>query len=79
MRVHHNAAAGETLTVHDHGRLLRAELSIEPVHHAPPAHLHPHATERFTVTEGAVRVRVGREHRLLRTGDSVLANPIRIF
>lgn len=72
MRVHRNAAAGETLTVHPAGRLLRAELAIEPVHHAPPAHVHPHATERFTVTEGAIRIRVGKDRQLLRSGESAL-------
>lgn len=73
MTVHRNPAAGETLTVHPvaDGRL-RAELELAPVHHGPPAHRHPHATERFTVLDGAIRVRVGRERRVLREGESVL-------
>lgn len=73
MTAYRNAAAGETLTVHPAaGGVLRAELAIEPVHHAPPAHVHPHATERFTVASGAIRVRLGRERRLLEEGGSVL-------
>jgi quercetin dioxygenase-like cupin family protein len=70
VRVHHNEAAGETLVVHDDGPLLRAELMLGPVHHAPPAHVHPRATERFAVLEGAVRIRVGRERRVLGAGES---------
>ncbi|MDV8021629.1 cupin domain-containing protein [Rhodococcus sp. IEGM 1330] len=72
MRVHRNAAAGETLTVHDTGPLLRAELTIEAVHHAPPAHVHPHSAERFTVIDGVIRLRVGRRKRILTAGDSAL-------
>lgn len=69
-RIHRNAAAGETLTVHPGGTVLHAELHVEPVHHAPPAHVHPHATERFTVVEGAIRIRVGRRRWTLHAGES---------
>lgn len=72
---HRNAAAGETLTVLADGPVLRAELEIEPVHHAPPAHVHPHAAERFTVVEGSMRIRLGRERRVLHAGDSALVPP----
>lgn len=75
MRTHRNAAAGETLTVLDDGPVLRAELEIGPVHHAPPAHVHPRAAERFTVVEGALRVRLGRRRLVLRAGESVLVPP----
>jgi quercetin dioxygenase-like cupin family protein len=67
-----NAAAGETLTVHTDGPVLRAELEIGPVHHGPPAHVHPRAAERFTVVEGALRVRLGRRRLVLRAGESAL-------
>lgn len=72
---HRNRAAGETLTVHRHGSVLRAELEIEPVHHAPPAHVHPRAAERFTVVEGALRLRLGRERLELRAGETALVPP----
>jgi quercetin dioxygenase-like cupin family protein len=72
--VHRNPAAGETLTVHPvENGLLHAELVIEPVHHAPPAHAHPRAAERFTVVSGAIRLRLGRTRRLLEEGESALA------
>ena len=72
---HRNAAAGETLTVRTDGPVLRADLEIEPVHHAPPAHVHPHAVERFTVVEGALRIRLGRRRLVLRAGESALVPP----
>lgn len=73
MRVHRNPAAGESLAVHPVADgVLRAELEIGPVHHAPPAHRHPRAAERFTVVRGVIRIRVGRDRRLLREGESAL-------
>lgn len=74
MTVHRNVAAGETLVVQPVvGGLLRAELIVEPVHHAPPAHAHPRATERFTVLSGAIRMRIGRTSRVLAEGESAVA------
>lgn len=70
--VHRNVAAGETMTVDTAGRVLRAELRIEAVHHGPPAHVHPRSAERFTVVEGAIRVRLGRRWSVLEAGGSVL-------
>lgn len=70
--VHRNAAAGETLAVQSSGRVLRAELRIEAAHHAPPAHVHPRSAERFTVVDGAIRVRIGRRWSVLEAGGSVL-------
>ena len=73
MTAHRNAAAGETLVVHPvTAGVLRAELAVEPVHHAPPPHVHPRAAERFTVVSGAIRVRIGRERLLLEEGGSAL-------
>ncbi len=71
MTVYRNTAAGETLTVAP-GPVLRAELRIEAVHHGPPAHVHPRSAERFTVSEGATRVRSGRRWSVVEAGASVL-------
>lgn len=60
------------MVVQPGGAVLRAELTLEPRHHAPPAHVHPLATERFTVTEGAIRIRVGRRRWTLHAGESAL-------
>lgn len=75
MTTHRNAAAGETLTVLTDGPVLRAELEVGPVHHAPPPHVHPRAAERFTVVEGALRLRLGRQRLVLRAGESALVPP----
>jgi quercetin dioxygenase-like cupin family protein len=72
--VHRNDRAGETLVVHPVvNDLLRAELIVESAHHAPPAHAHPHATERFTVLSGAIRIRLGRTRRVFEEGESAVA------
>ena len=70
--VYRNDAVGETLIVHPMapgGAVLRAELLVDAVHHAPPAHVHPRSTESFTVIEGALAVRVGRRRWTLRGSD----------
>lgn len=71
-----NPAADERLLVHPVVEgILRAELILGPVHHAPPAHAHPHAGERFTVVSGAIWIRTGRQRRLLEEGESIRVPP----
>jgi mannose-6-phosphate isomerase-like protein (cupin superfamily) len=48
---------------------------LPPGHAGPPAHRHRHETEVFTVEQGRLRVRVGREHRVLLPGESVRVPP----
>jgi quercetin dioxygenase-like cupin family protein len=76
--VHANAALGETMIVRPvrpGDRVLRLELHLDAVHHAPPPHIHPRAVERFTVTEGEVRIRRGRRVLTLRAGETVTIPP----
>lgn len=69
-----NPAAGETLTFLSPATStdLRLALDIRGVHHAPPAHVHPAAEERFTVTSGALEVRLGSRWTTLRPGDTAV-------
>ncbi|MEJ2889546.1 cupin domain-containing protein [Actinomycetospora aeridis] len=48
---------------------------LPPRHAGPPAHRHRHEREIFTVEAGQLVVRVGRERRLLRPGESVAVPP----
>lgn len=71
-----NPVTGETLVVRDTGAdLLRVEITAHPGRPGPPAHVHPGAAERFVVRSGALRVRVGRERRVLRAGEEATAAP----
>jgi mannose-6-phosphate isomerase-like protein (cupin superfamily) len=72
-----------TLTFPD-GQVIEVETSapdfvfsavLPPRHAGPPAHRHRHEREAFTVEAGRLVVRVGRERRLLRAGESVTVPP----
>jgi quercetin dioxygenase-like cupin family protein len=74
--VHRNAVVGETVTMHAAtDGVLRLEIDVEPVHHAPAVHVHPRAAETFTVVDGELRVRTGLRRRTLRAGDAVPVAP----
>jgi mannose-6-phosphate isomerase-like protein (cupin superfamily) len=76
---HANPAAGEVYSVVPAAGPgaadgdLRLVLELAAVHHPPPAHVHPHADESFTVLDGALEVRVGRRRTTLGPGESATA------
>lgn len=79
MTAHRNPAAGEVYTLApaagpgaEEGDL-RLVLELAAVHHAPPAHVHPHSDESFTVLDGELEVRVGRGWTTLGAGESAIA------
>jgi mannose-6-phosphate isomerase-like protein (cupin superfamily) len=47
------------------------EATYDPGGSPPPSHLHPRQDEHFEVLEGAMRVIVGGEERVLETGDEL--------
>lgn len=68
-----NIPAGERARfVSDPGAdVLEMQLELEPVHHGPPAHVHPGAVESFEVTSGALELLVGRQWRRLEAGEQL--------
>lgn len=44
---------------------------VGPVHHGPPAHVHPAAEESFEVLEGHLELLVGRGWRRVGAGESL--------
>lgn len=48
---------------------------LPPRHPGPPAHRHRHERETFTVDAGVLRVRIGRERRLVHPGETVTVPP----
>lgn len=71
---------GESLTVLRDGRgtagaAFEIEAVLPPRLSGPPAHRHRGESETFTVLDGELQVRVGREHRLLGPGDRVTVPP----
>ena len=57
------------------GELLAFELALRPGGAVPLAHVHPVQTERFAVTSGRMRFRVGRKHVIAEPGDVVEVAP----
>lgn len=53
----------------------RAELTIYPQASGPPAHIHPKAHEQFEVRTGAIRLKLGRDDRVIEPGETVTVNP----
>lgn len=48
---------------------------VPPGHRGPPAHRHRFEAESFTVQEGRLRVRAGRDRRELVAGESLTVPP----
>lgn len=70
--VHRNAVVGEIMPVHPRvagGRVLRVEIFIEAVHHAPTPHIHPRASETITVVEGEMGIRAGHRRWIMKAGE----------
>lgn len=68
-------ADGQVVVVESSGPDFVFSAVLPPRHTGPPAHRHRHEREEFTVESGQVVVRVGRERRLLRPGESVSVPP----
>jgi mannose-6-phosphate isomerase-like protein (cupin superfamily) len=71
---------GEALTVlrtgvSTGGAAFEIEAVLPPGLAGPPAHRHRFESETFTVLDGELRVRVGRERRLLGPGELVTVPP----
>ncbi len=54
---------------------LRVEMTIAPQASGPPAHIHPMSTETFEVWSGAIRLKAGRDDRVVSAGDTVTVQP----
>jgi mannose-6-phosphate isomerase-like protein (cupin superfamily) len=73
----HNPVTGERIrflaTAADtDGELLRFELTMPPGVTVPMAHLHPHQEERFELSDGRARFRVGRDTVRAAAGERVV-------
>lgn len=66
---------GQVLTVETTAPDLAFVAVLPPGLHGPPAHRHRYETERFTVLDGRLAVRAGRQYRVLRPGESVTVPP----
>ena len=66
---------GQVVTVETTAPDLAFTAVLPPGLAGPPAHRHRHETERFTVLEGRLAVRAGRDRRVLRPGESVTVPP----
>ena len=75
-----NPVTGETLTFlaascDTGGEYVLVECTVEPDGFVASAHLHPRQTETFTVVEGKLGLRAGREIRRLQPGDTAIVEP----
>jgi quercetin dioxygenase-like cupin family protein len=57
------------------GELLAFDFALRPGGAVPMPHVHPIQTERFTVTAGRMRFRVGRRTVVAEPGDVVVVKP----
>jgi quercetin dioxygenase-like cupin family protein len=57
------------------GELLEIDLDLSPDGHVPGMHVHPIQEERFEVTKGTMRFRMGRKKVTARPGDVVVVPP----
>lgn len=76
----HNPVQGETmrfLNIGDNGAdpVLRVEMTVQPQASGPPPHIHPGATETFSVRTGAIRLRAGGDDRVVSAGEAVAVEP----
>lgn len=73
-----NPLSGERITILSDGAgdgVLVWELLLAPGGRVPSSHAHPRQEERFTVTQGRMRFRVGRRRVLAVPGDTVVVAP----
>jgi len=57
------------------GELLEVDLELSPQGHVPGMHVHPIQEERFEVTKGTMRFRMGRKNVTATVGDVVVVPP----
>jgi quercetin dioxygenase-like cupin family protein len=79
-RVIVNPISGERIVIRQSGAETRGELFsfdlyLPPGGHVPAGHVHPVQEERFTVIEGQMRFRLGRQTILARPGETVIVPP----
>ncbi len=72
--------SGETVTVlrnsaNTAGAAFEIEALLPPGLSGPPAHRHRRGTEAFTVLDGELRVRLGRDRRVLGPGETATVPP----
>lgn len=75
-----NPVTGERIEVLEapsdaNGQRARMRFSLAPGGRIAGAHAHPGASQTFHVESGALHVRVGSEIRVLRAGESAIAQP----
>src|SRR5438309_8588032 len=75
-----NPISGERIVIRQSGAdtdgcLLSFDLFLPPGGHVPATHAHPVQEERFTVTAGQMRFRVGRRTVLVDPGETVVVAP----
>ena len=79
-RVIVNPISGERIVIRQSGaetggKLLSFDLYLPPGGHVPASHVHPVQEERFTIIEGQMRFRLGRQAILARPGETVIVPP----
>jgi mannose-6-phosphate isomerase-like protein (cupin superfamily) len=57
------------------GELLEIDLELSPNGHVPGMHVHPIQEERFEITRGEMRFKMGRKKVLATAGDVVVVPP----
>jgi mannose-6-phosphate isomerase-like protein (cupin superfamily) len=75
-----NPVSGERITFREtradtDGELLAIDLEVSPDGHVPGMHVHPVQEERFEVTKGTMRFRMGRKKVTAERGDVVVVPP----
>jgi len=75
-----NPLSGERITFRKtaadtDGELLAIDLELSPDGHVPGMHVHPIQEERFEVTSGTMRFRMGGEKVIAKAGDVVVVPP----
>lgn len=73
-----NPLSGERITILETGTggdVLVWELLLAPGGRVPSSHAHPGQEEKFTVTEGRMRFRIGWRRLIAQPGDTVVVAP----
>lgn len=73
----HNPISGEKIIVRTsgaatHGELLVFDLFLPPGTQVPSRHVHPNQEETFTILQGVMRFKLGRNTITARSGDTVV-------
>ena len=76
----HNPVTGERITFHQtsadtNGEAVVIECSVEPDGFVAAAHVHPSQSERFSVIEGTLGLKAGKDKRTLGRGEVAVVEP----